>query len=248
MGYLRGEMRLLKLGQLMVRVVGGTDREGGGDGPVLVLMHGFGAPATDLVPLFRAIQVPPEVRFVFPAAPLLLDAIAPDEVAARAWWMIDIARLQASMLRGDAANLARETPAGLPAARAAVRDMLSALETELSAPPERVVLGGFSQGAMLATDVTLRAERPPAGLVILSGAPVCVDEWTELAPKRAGLPVLQSHGRADPVLPFQGGEWVRDLLEGSRLPVDFVPFNGGHGIPSGVLERLGPFVVSATSR
>jgi phospholipase/carboxylesterase len=101
---------------------------------------------------------------------------------------------------------------------------------------------------MLATDVTLRAERPPAGLVILSGAPVCVDEWTELAPKRAGLPVLQSHGRADPVLPFQGGEWVRDLLEGSRLPVDFVPFNGGHGIPSGVLERLGPFVVSATSR
>jgi phospholipase/carboxylesterase len=241
-------MRLLKLGQLMARVAGGTDREGGGDGPVLVLMHGFGAPATDLVPLFRAVQVPPEVRFVFPAAPLLLDAVSPDEVAARAWWMIDVGRLQASILRGDGADLARETPPGLTTARAAVRDMLVALEQELSAPPERVVLGGFSQGAMLATDVTLRAERAPAGLVILSGAPVCADEWKELAPKRAGLPVLQSHGRADPILPYQGAEWLRDLLAGSRLPVDFVPFNGGHGIPSGVLERLGPFVVSATSR
>jgi phospholipase/carboxylesterase len=241
-------MRLLKLGQLMVRVAGGTDREGGGDGPVLVLMHGFGAPATDLVPLFRAISVPPEVRFVFPAAPLLLDAVAPDEVAARAWWMIDVARLQAAVLSGDAVDLARENPPGLKAARSAVVEMLGALEQELAAPPERVVLGGFSQGAMLATDVVLRAERPPAGLVILSGAPICADEWKELAANRAGLPVLQSHGRADPILPYQGGEWLRDLLAGSRLPVDFVAFNGGHGIPSGVLERLGPFVVSATSR
>jgi phospholipase/carboxylesterase len=248
MGYLRSPMRLLKLGQLMVRVAGGTDREGGGDGPVLVLMHGFGAPATDLVALFRAIQVPPEVRFVFPAAPLLLDAISPDEVAARAWWMIDVARLQASILRGDGVDMARETPPGLATARAAVREMLTALEQELSAPPERVVLGGFSQGAMLATDVALRAEQAPAGLVILSGAPICSDEWKELAPKRAGLPVLQSHGRSDPILPYQGAEWLRDLLQGSRLPVEFVPFNGGHGIPSGVLERLGPFVVSATSR
>jgi phospholipase/carboxylesterase len=240
-------MRLLKLGQLMVRVAGGTDREGGGDGPVLVLMHGFGAPATDLVPLFRAIQVAPEVRFAFPAAPLVLDADAPDEEAPRAWWMIDMTRLQAGILRGDHAALARETPAGLAAARGAVNGMLEALERELSAPPEKVVLGGFSQGAMLATDVTLRAVRPPAGLVILSGAPVSIDEWQELAPRRAGLPVLQSHGRADPILPYAGAEWLRDVLQGSRLSLDFVAFNGGHGIPSAALEKLGPFVTSATS-
>ena len=232
----------------MARVAGGTDREGGGDGPVLVLMHGFGAPATDLVPLFRAIQVPPEVRFVFPAAPLLLDANAPDEVAARAWWMIDVGALQDAMLRGEAVEYARRIPPGLKMARLAVSDLMGAVESELSAPPERVVLGGFSQGAILATDLTLRAERPPAGLVILSGAPICLDEWKALAPKRAGLPVLQSHGRADPVLPYEGAEILRDVLEGSRLPLDFVSFNGGHGIPSGVLEKLGPFVVSATSR
>jgi phospholipase/carboxylesterase len=240
-------MRLLKIGQLMVRMAGGPDREGGGDGPLLVLMHGFGAPATDLVQLHRAIQVPEEVRFAFPAAPLLLDAGAPDDVAARAWWMIDLMRLQSAMLRGDAEHLARETPPGLSAARAAVNDMLAALERDHGTPPERVVLGGFSQGAMLATDVTLRAERPPAGLVILSGAPICADDWKALAPRRSGLPVLQSHGRSDPILPYAGAEWLRDILEGSRLSVQFIASNGGHGIPSAVLERLGPFVVSATS-
>jgi phospholipase/carboxylesterase len=151
------------------------------------------------------------------------------------------------MLRGDAEHLARETPPGLSAARAAVTAMLAARERDPATPPERVVLGGFSQGAMLATDVTLRAERPPAGLVILSGAPICADDWKALAPRRSGLPVLQSHGRSDPILPYAGAEWLRDILEGSRLSVQFIASNGGHGIPSAVLERLGPFVVSATS-
>jgi len=240
-------MRLLKIGQLMVRMAGGPDRQGGGDGPLVVLMHGFGAPATDLVQLHRAIQVAPEVRFAFPAAPLLLDASAPDELAARAWWMIDLMRLQSAMLRGDAELLAKETPPGLAAARAAINDMLEAFERDHGTPPDRVVLGGFSQGAMLATDVTLRAERAPAGLVILSGAPICVDDWKALAPRRAGLPVLQSHGRSDPVLPYAGAEWLRDMLEGSRLSVQFIASNGGHGIPSSVLERLGPFVMQAMS-
>ncbi len=161
--------------------------------------------------------------------------------------MIDLARMQASMLRGDGELLARQTPPGMSTARAAVNDMLDALERDHAAPRERVVLGGFSQGAMLATDVALRAERPPAGLVILSGAPVAIEEWKQLAPKRAGMPVLQSHGRADPILPYAGAEWLRDVLEGSRLKVEFFPFNGGHSIPSSVLERLGPFVVSATA-
>jgi phospholipase/carboxylesterase len=241
-------MRVLKLGQLMVRLAGGTDREGGGDGPLVVLMHGFGAPATDLVPLFRSVEVPPEVRFAFPAAPLVLDANAPDELAPRAWWMVDIARMQQSLLRGEGPDLAREAPPGLATARTAVLGMLAELEEKLRAPPERVILGGFSQGAMLATDVALRMERPPAGLVILSGAPLCVGEWQTLVSKRAGLPVLQSHGRADPILPYAGGEWLRDLLEGSRLAVEWVPFNGGHGIPDGVLDRLGPFVTTAAAK
>jgi phospholipase/carboxylesterase len=151
------------------------------------------------------------------------------------------------MLRGDAERLAKETPPGLAAARTAINDMLAALERDHAAPPERVVLGGFSQGAMLATDVALRAERPPAGLVVLSGAPMCIDDWKARAPGRAGLPVLQSHGRSDPVLPYLGAEWLRNMFQSSGVSVEFIAFNGGHGIPSAVLERLGPFVVQATS-
>jgi phospholipase/carboxylesterase len=232
----------MKLGQLTARVTGGTDREGGGDGPVLVLFHGFGAPGTDLVPLYRALDVPREVRFVFPAAPLVLDPRAPDELAPRAWWLIDIIGLQQAIAQGRSVELAREKPPGLDEARELVTGFLAALESELSAPLERVVLGGFSQGAMLACDVALRSPRSPAGMVLLSGSPVSVPEWRERAPARAGLPVLMSHGRSDPILPYAGGVYLRDLLVEAGLAVEFVEFNGGHGIPDGVLERLGPFL------
>ena len=62
------------LGGLHAVVTGGTDGQGGGDGPVVVLLHGFGAPGDDLVPLTRFLAVPRAVRFVFPAAPLLSAA------------------------------------------------------------------------------------------------------------------------------------------------------------------------------
>jgi phospholipase/carboxylesterase len=241
-------MREQKLGPLTVRIAGGPDREGGGDGPVLVLLHGFGAPGTDLVPLFRALRVSPEVRFVFPAAPLVLDPRARAGFEPRAWWMIDMLRLQSAGTGADAMKLAQETPAGLAEAREAVRAMLAALESELDAPIEKVVLGGFSQGAMLACDTTLRSERAPAGLVLLSGAPICEPEWRALAPERKGLRVLQSHGRADPILPYAGAEWLRDLLRSGGLDVEFVTFSGGHGIPDGVLERLGAFVEGVSAR
>lgn len=42
-------MKEERFGELLARVVvGGTDRAGSGTGPVVVLMHGFGAPGYDL--------------------------------------------------------------------------------------------------------------------------------------------------------------------------------------------------------
>ncbi len=226
-------MRELTLGTLRARVAGGTDREGGGTGPVVVLLHGYGAPGTDLVPLWRELKVPHEVRFVFPEAPLELG------FGGRAWWPIDMLRLQDRFDRGQVEELIRDVPAGLAEARAAVLELLDALQREIGSVPETTVLGGFSQGGMLATDVVLRSERKFAALAVLSGTIICQEEWRALLPARAGLPVLQSHGRSDAVLPFFLAERLRDELVGAGLAVQFVPFNAGHGIAGPVLDGLG---------
>lgn len=235
-------MREDVLGGLGVRIAGGDDREGGGDGPALVLLHGYGAPGTDLVPLFRQVAAPPGLRFVFPEAPLQVDFGFPG-MSGRAWWHLDVMALQERLAHGPEAALAvaNEEPEGLAGARNLVLALLDELCERYRVPKERVILGGFSQGAMVACDAALRSERPLAGLVLLSTAPVALSEWQKLAPRRAGLAVLQSHGRADPLLPFSGAELLRDTLDRAGLQVQFLAFNGGHAIPGGVTDALGPF-------
>lgn len=39
-------MREVSVGGLKVRLTGGVDGQGGGDGPLVMLLHGFGAPGT----------------------------------------------------------------------------------------------------------------------------------------------------------------------------------------------------------
>jgi phospholipase/carboxylesterase len=232
-------MRKARVAGLDVVLGGGTDRLGGGDGPLLVLLHGYGAPGDDLVPLARQIEAPRSVRYAFPAAPIQLDPGAPADASGRAWWPIDMLELQRAVLSGDLAALTGRVPTGLTEARAQVEALLDELVREHGVKREQLVLGGFSQGAMLATDVTLRSPTPPAALVILSGSLIAQGEWLPLMPARSGLPVLQSHGRADPVLSYEIAEELRRALTAAGLPVDFHAFNGGHGIPNGVVSALG---------
>jgi phospholipase/carboxylesterase len=234
-------MRREKIAGLDVVLAGGTDRAGGGRGPVMILLHGFGASGEDLVPLWRVIEAPEDTRFVFPAAPLQLDMGWGGD--SRAWWMIDMEKLQLAMVSGRRMELAGEVPEGLPAARQHLLDLIAALPGALGEPVDRWAIGGFSQGAMLSLDVALRAPSAPQAVVLMSGTLLAEKEWTALMPARAGMPVFQSHGRTDPLLPFGAADKLRELLVKAGLPVDFVPFNGVHEIPGSVVDRLGKFLL-----
>jgi phospholipase/carboxylesterase len=231
-----------RFGALDVTVFGGDDGLGGGDGPLVVLCHGFGAPGDDLVPLGRMLACPPGTRFCFPCAPLSLGGFYGGD--SRAWWMIDMMRYQRILMTGRFDELTDNEPDGLTAAREKLVESLDAIERGLGVRPGRMVLGGFSQGAMLSLDLALRTARPLLGLVVLSGALITRRAWTAQldAGARRGLPVFQSHGAYDEILPYPVAEQLRDLLTKHELPVEFHAFDGGHQIPEPVLRRLGDFL------
>lgn len=224
------------LAGLRVHVLGGRDGRGSGDGPVVVLLHGYGAPGDDLVPFARSLRVRGDVRFVLPEAPIA------HEHGGRAWWPLNLERVRRMAARGEERTLAREVPDGLAEARARVAGLLDAIERELGAAPERTVLGGFSQGAMLAADVALHDDDRFAGLLLLSGTIVAEDVWTERIERVRDVPVLVSHGRSDTVLPFSAAERLRDLFQRGGARVEWVPFDGGHAIPSDVRDRAALFL------
>ncbi|MBX3222077.1 MAG: phospholipase [Labilithrix sp.] len=250
-------MQAERLGPLRVRrvVKPGLTSEKEGDKPaaaardeapmVLVLAHGFGAPGDDLVGLASAIDAPPGTVMVFPEALHGLRELTGQAGFgdARAWWMIDFARLELALASGQARDLSGEVPEGLAEARAAFSEMLDALAKE--EPAARLVLGGFSQGSMLAVDVALRQpERKIDGLVILSGTLLAEREWTPLMGAHQGAdgarrtPVFQSHGRSDAILPFAAAERLRDSLSGAGFDVTFDPFAGPHTIPPRTMQAL----------
>ncbi len=231
-------MRIARIGPLDARLAGGPDGNGGGTGPVVVLLHGFGAPADDLVPLGRILAPSSATRFVFPAAPIDLG---PLYMGGRAWWPVDFAERARRQALGSKRDIT-EVPPGLEQARGAVDGFLDEVLRSVAPAPTRLVLGGFSQGAMLALDTALRRADALAGLILLSGTHIASGEWASRLDARRGLPVFMSHGRQDELLPFAVAEGLQGLLVRHGLPVAWLPFDGGHEIPGRVVEGARDFL------
>ncbi|QDU50921.1 alpha/beta hydrolase [Gimesia panareensis] len=217
---------------------------------IAVVSHGFGAPGDDLVPLGpeilrRSSDLASKVQFVFPAAPLsLLEMGIP---GGRAWWMLDVAALNAAIASGTIRDQRNETPEGLVEAGQQFRDMLDALLQDAGLPLSRCVLAGFSQGSMVSTEVALQLPEPPAALTIWSGTLLCEQRWGSLAEQSTRFPIQQSHGKQDPILPFEGAIWLKEMLEQREFSIDFTEFMGPHTIPEPALEKFGSLLADLTS-
>lgn len=222
--------------ELRVRVVGGRDAPSAD--PVVVLIHGYGATGEDLVPLAESIGAKDGTRFVLPEAPWPHPEL-PD---GRAWWPLDLMALRERLARGEAAALRREVPVGLDAARGKVVELLGELQRRLGATGSRIVLGGYSQGAMLSCDVALESDRPLGGVVLLSGSIVAEEAWERGLARRRGVRFFVSHGRQDPLLPFSLADALRARLGAAGARVTWMPFDGGHEIPPEVVAGIGRFL------
>jgi phospholipase/carboxylesterase len=161
-------------------------------------------------------------------------------IDSRAWWHIDMLAMQNAIERGQLRDLSAE-PDGLTEAREKMVALLE--ELAVTHAPTKLVLGGFSQGSMLALDVALRTTLPKCdALVVLSGTLLAEDVWVPRMQALAGRPIFQSHGSSDPILPFALAERLRQELSSAGAQVTFVPFRGAHEIPSSVLDRLSVFL------
>jgi len=137
-------------------------------------------------------------------------------------------------------DLSADRPAGLGEAHKAVAGFIKGLDV----PWGKLILGGFSQGAMVALEAVLKAPKMPRGLFILSGNLVDEAGVKKCVAARSGLPFFQSHGRQDPILGYEGAVRLEKVLVGAGLKGSLMPFQGGHELPVEVLGRLASFLSS----
>ncbi|MEP7311531.1 MAG: hypothetical protein ABI859_03025 [Pseudomonadota bacterium] len=202
----------------------------------VVFLHGYAMRPESLALLAQSLGS--KAVFHFPQGPVPV----PDR--GYAWWAVDEARRQSTLDR-RARDLAVELPAGRVALREQLGRYLSALEP--TAGGLTCVLGGFSQGGMLACDAVLHGLQPIAGLFLLSASRIAAAEWSELGATVRGLPVLVTHGRNDPDLAHEAGERLRDHLQTRGAGVTWVSFEGGHEIPFTVWRDLRKFIATVLS-
>lgn len=200
------------------------------------LFHGFGADASDLQPLHQVIKPAEPMHFVFPQG--ILEVPVGPGWTGRAWWNIDAEQLQRAAMMQTPFDLSREKPVMLESLRSKIMAMIDSL----GVPWNRILLGGFSQGAMLATEVFLHAPENPKGLVILSGAPMNLDEWKTLAPKRAGVSFFMAHGANDPLLACQGATRLESVLKQAGMRGSLYVFPGGHEISMSAIGKLNQYL------
>jgi phospholipase/carboxylesterase len=198
----------------------------------VVCLHGYGADMRDLAPLAPEIPASRPIRWVFPDAPEALDW------GGKAWFPIDVAAFEEAQRTGRPRDLSRGEPPGVAESRSALQGLLR----ELGAPAERLVLMGFSQGAMLAVDLAAHADAAPAGVVILSGTLVDRAGLAARARAKKGLPFFQSHGSADPILGFAQALALEKTLLNAGWSGRLRRFEGGHAIPPEIVAELGPWL------
>jgi len=209
-----------------------TTAVGQPDAPLtLILLHGYAMRPADLSPFAHSLGTP--AYFLLPEGPL------PSTIGGHAWWAVDREARERALSRGPR-DLTDDYPQGLSAARHQLGRFLDAVAAE--SPPRRLILGGFSQGGMLALDWVLRGTRAVDALALLSASRLAARDWHPHRARLRDLPVFVSHGSGDQDLAFAAGERLRDFVLESGARTTWVPFEGGHEVPLVVWRGLRKFL------
>lgn len=203
-------------------------REGEETDHVVVLLHGFGADAGDLAPLADVMDPENLWTFYFPEAPLEVP-IGPG-FTGRGWFPISLRELEAGV------DFTKIRPPGLDLSRKLVSELIFNIN------PTKLILGGFSQGAMVAVDLALHQPEDVHGLFIYSGVLLDQDNWSKKAHGLKGKKFIQSHGQRDQVIPFAGAQKLYDVLKAGGAEGPMMAFPGGHEIPMPVIKKSSVFL------
>ena len=192
---------------------------------LLVLFHGRGADEGDLFPLLDLLDPGRRLLGVTPRGPLRL---APGGAH---WYAVR--------------EIGYPDPSTFAETYALACEWLDSLSAESGIEPARTVLGGFSQGAVMAWALSLGADRPrPAAILALSGfVPTVPGFELDLKPPLPRIAI--GHGALDPVISVEWGRRARDLVEEAGGTVVYHESPIGHSIDPAFLPTLAGWVAES---
>lgn len=182
----------------------------------VIFMHGFGDSGAGWAPVGEQLShYAPHIKFVFPNAPAIPIALN-GGMLMPAWYDI----------RGSINQDKPQDETGMLRSRQQVMEVIREEIEVHGIPANRIVLGGFSQGCVLALLTGLTAEYRFAGLVALSGyMPMHTKIMNMVSDASKKTPIFWGHGDADQVVRYEYGKQSVELLEKHKYSVQFKTYH-----------------------
>jgi phospholipase/carboxylesterase len=190
--------------------------------PMVLLIHGRGADMNDLADLAPLFDSASGCRFVFPNAPKPFEPMAGMSVG---WtWFEGWPPQHASVVES----------------RAEMLRFIDEITEKYPTPEGKLIVAGFSQGALMALDSGLRTEKKLAGIVAMSGG-LYEQDLIDLSVHKA-LPILLAHGSQDDVVPVNYARRARAVLENAGLDVEYHEYPMSHQVAMEEAQDVKAFI------
>ena len=203
----------------------------------VVFMHGLGdTPAgwSDLkqqLARFDARLKSPEIEWTFPAAPIIPLTI--NDGATMPGWF--------DLFDWPIGPDAKDDRARVLEGVEAVRKQIAKLEAS-GVPPERIVVGGFSQGGAVALNAAYRHDKKLGACVALSGWLTLKEDFAGDLGPAASTPLFWGHGVQDDKVLFPLQKIGVGLLTQRGVKVDASQYPMGHDAHPDEMAKLAKFV------
>lgn len=182
------------LGGLSLRYLAALPTERSANPPMIILLHGYGSNEEDLFGLRT--RLPENYIVISARAPLKAD------VGGYQWFNREIVNGKYTGRKQDLEN-----------SRKALIKFIGEAVAKYHADPKRVILGGFSQGAMMCYEVGLTAPGKVKGIGVLSGKiPESLLPRIDKSAAAKKLSIFIAHGTADSRLPYADSKSAYDTL------------------------------------
>ncbi|HEU4428794.1 MAG TPA: alpha/beta hydrolase [Myxococcota bacterium] len=195
---------------------------GEGPHPTILLLHGWGANAHDLLGLAPFLHGG-EAIVLSPQGPVAFEIAR--GVLGYGWWPITSTR--------------EIDPRAFDAARQLLRAFLDEACTRYPVDRRKLVVAGFSQGGVMAYDLALSDPGRFAGLIAMSSwLPEPIDAAIPAQEEHKNFPALVLHGTQDPMIPVERAQESRKRLLARGLSVQYRELEMQHEVSPEALRDV----------
>ncbi|WP_268796931.1 alpha/beta hydrolase [Pseudomonas huanghezhanensis] len=199
---------------------------GSAETPLVIFLHGYGSDERDLFDIKE--DLPADYTYLSVRAPLDVDG------GGYKWFSQDT----------DAADYEGVTR-DVDASTALLTQFIEQASKKYGAKPDKVVLIGFSQGAMMSYQIGLQHPELVRGIAPLSGKILSALKARLKTDDFKGLKVFIGHGTADTRVAYTGATDAKGVLDNLNLAPEFHAYPGlGHSINGSEISDLNAWLKS----